>query len=44
VRIDGVQLHLECGGLGVIEKDGKGEICVECMGSGYIEGNVEVED
>lgn len=38
MRIEGVTLHSKCGGLGIIEKDGKGEICIECMGTGMVTG------
>jgi hypothetical protein len=44
VNIQGVQLHLQCGGLGIIESDGKGEICVECMGTGMIEGETDIDE
>jgi hypothetical protein len=38
-------LHTRCGGLGIIEdKDGNVEVCKECMGSGIMEGVVELDE
>lgn len=38
-------LHSKCGGLGIIEdKDGKAEVCEECMGSGLVEGVVDIDE
>jgi DnaJ-class molecular chaperone len=40
--IEGATIHDKCDGLGVIEKDGKGEVCEGCMGTGMITSEVEV--
>lgn len=42
--IEGVQLHTDCKGTGF--KDGNydsGEACVECMGTGMIEGSIDID-
>jgi DnaJ-class molecular chaperone len=40
--IEGVIIHDKCEGLGIIEKDGKGEICEECKGTGMVYADIEI--
>jgi DnaJ-class molecular chaperone len=41
--IQGMTLHYKCGGLGIVEdKNGDYEVCKECMGTGMIEVESDV--
>lgn len=43
--IDGAVIHVKCGGLGIIsfDEDGVAEICSECMGTGMVNTELEIE-
>lgn len=43
MNVEGVMIHSECGGLGIIElENGKADVCNECMGTGMIQGEVDI--
>jgi hypothetical protein len=44
VKIVGGMIHSKCGGLGVVKKGDKEEVCAECMGSGLIEVEVDFDE
>ena len=41
--IEGVKLHEKCGGTGFIGEK-LDRVCPECMGSGMVTGEVEIDD
>jgi hypothetical protein len=44
LKIFGGMIHTKCGGLGIVKKDGKEEVCAECMGSGLVEVEVDFDE